>query len=377
MLFLSGTMSVWAQQDYPNGNAAYNNEALQGFRDVSINGGSMVYSYDTQSGQYRCEGEVLLPDLVAETDGHHMALDDLCGFDGNVSASSDAFQWDDEIIISPESVFDRGNLFVSPVSVTQMNYGTAMQHNLPGFCSSTDCLVEIDTPDSSLVYAEHMPLSGTYNCGTGEDLVNAGDLKGTGTDMKVSQQQLDSTSNCGYCAKTYGPGWRLPNDLEVGHSDDEEGTGHGFDIAYQGNSSGYIWTSSLFKVYAVKRWVVGLQDGLWENCAGFISAQNYVRCVFEGLHEAGGATRISRQNISEAKVYPNPVGDRMHIRVPNTENLKAIKMYDILGNPVISYKTDGDKKQFTLRTTRLPNGIYFLQLISQNNTVHSRKIIKN
>ncbi len=273
------TINTFSQSNYTTGNQAYWTERCLGFNDIIINGGNIIYSYDTVNHLYRNGNKILLPNLSAIVNGEYVIDSTFYGFGIGGNPDNNNYQWDAQTIIAQNSDFDVSHLFVSPVSATSMSYARALQFNNT-LCNYGDCEAIVDGPVESLAYPDYLPQNDTFQLWTGEDLIDAGDLKGTGTASKSSQQQLDTTENMSYCVSTYGQGWRLPTDIEAGHTNDLEGMGNGFHDGFKGNTGDYMWTSSLFKIYNVKRWPVGLSDGYWENCAGFLYVYNKVRCVF-------------------------------------------------------------------------------------------------
>ena len=359
---------LYAQTDYPDGNSAYWTEKDLGYNDVTIGGGTIIYSFDSVQKQYRNGTLILIPDLTGTPDGNTIDESVLYGYGIGGTASDTAFQWDGDTFLYPANDFDVGKMFVSPLSSVKMSYGKAVQNN-NSLCVSENCVAIIDGPSSTLAYYGYLPEEGTYQLWTGEELINAGDLKGTGTDQKISQQQLDTTENMSYCVLTYGRGWRLPTDIEVGHINDQEELDQGFDEAYRGLKQEYFWTSSLFKIYNVKRWAVGISDGFWENCAGFVYVGNYVRCVYPGY---GIATSINtaEDNTRNPEIFPNPVTDRLFIRLDHGENATLL-MTDMIGN-TIDIERDiylhRANNMYSIEMKDLPAGIYLLRIIYRDYT---------
>lgn len=305
LIFL--TLSLFSQNNYTTGNQAYWTERGLGFHHVTIGGGNIVYAYDTTNHIYRNGNKILIPNLSSSQNGDYIIDSTFFGFGIGGNPDNNNYQWDKQKVIIPQCDFDKDNLFVSPVSSFHMTYGQAIQHNST-YCTWASCEAIVDGPAETLSYRAYSPLNDTFQLWTGEELIDAGDIKGTGTIAKISQQQLDTTPNMSYCVSTYGQGWRLPTDIEAGHYNDLEGPGNGFHNGYKGNSSDYIWTSSLFKTYTVKRWPLGLSDGYWENCGGFIYVANLVRCVF---HSEEDTTAAPKGAVSGYVMYGNDTTAKM------------------------------------------------------------------
>lgn len=277
-----------------------------------------------------------------------------------------AFAWDQETILSIND-FDVENMFVSPLSEYGMTYAQALQNN-NSYCGYDSCYVTIDGPLSSLAYPTYAPANGYFHLWTGEELIDAGDLKNTGTIQKASQQQMASTPNASYCVTKYGQGWRLPTDLEVGHINDNEGAGNGIDCAYLGNSDFYLWTSSLFKTYSVKRWTARLRDGYWENCAGFLYVANHVRCVFPGCENNPISMDINMNNpLDKIIIYPNP-GNGV-FQIGNAD----ISVYNAIGELLFM---DQQSSIRTIDVSFLPDGLYFFFLKYKNKTCVRKVVIR-
>ena len=366
---------LFAQTDYINGNEAYWTEKDSGFNPVTIGGGSVVYTYNVTNKQYRNGSNILIPNLVEAPDGETVNENTFYGFGIGGNPSDTAYQWDAQKVILQPNIFDVPDIFVSPVSSSLMNYGRAIQYN-NSLCVSDNCPVIIDGPVSTLAYPDNTPINGTYEAWTGEELINAGDIKGTGLDQKISQQQLDTTENMSYCVATYGRGWRLPTDIEAGHLNDIQGTGNGWHNGYKGTLLNYMWTSSLFISYTVKRWPLCLSDGCWENCAGFLYVNNYVRCVFPGKSIVTNTieNKITNPNI---RIYPNPANEQINILFRcDLETEVYISILNIYGKIINREKLTNIYPGFTKTTdlSQFSKGVYYIK-IRYDKGVLIRKIV--
>lgn len=357
LIIVSNTL--FAQNNYTNGNEAYYNECLLGFNPVTINNGDLIYTYDSLIKVYRSQDYILIPDLSNVDNGRNIDINLFFGYGIGGIPNDTAFSWDKETILSIND-FDVENMFVSPLSEYGMTYAQALQNN-NSYCGYDSCYVTIDGPLSSLAYPTYAPANGYFHLWTGEELIDAGDLKNTETIQKISQQQMALTPNSSYCVQKYGQGWRLPTDLEVGHINDSEGVGCGMDSAYMGNSNSYLWTSSLFKTYSVKRWTVRIRDGYWENCAGFLYVANHVKCVFPGFESNPISNEIENHLLDQVVIYPNPGNGIFHIG-----NDAEIIVYSVLGEIVFADTQISSSGVIDL--SFLPNGLYFFHLKLEENT---------
>jgi len=259
--------------NYATGNDAYWTERLHGFRTVTIGGGDVQYTYNPDLKQYRNGDTILLPTTGAGVNGQTVSATSFYGLQGG-SPNDDSFQWDGESAIAQPNPFDIPNMFVSPMLNQEMSYCAMIQAGASG-CGG----VIVDGPDNTLAYPDHSPKSGTYNIEAGSDLINAGNLKGTG-DQFVSQQQLDDTPHRSYCVQTYGKGWRLATDVEMGHTTDE--MNQVAQIGYRGTSGYRIRTSTSWPGLTDQRWCPYSDTGNWQQCNVAASGSRRVRCVFPG-----------------------------------------------------------------------------------------------
>ncbi len=360
--------SLKSQTNYNNGNEAYINEKDLGFNPVTIYNGVMIYTYDNINKVYQSGNFILIPDLTTVEDGNKIDKNTFFGYDIGGTISDTSFNFDKNTILT-QSDFDVSHMFVSPLSNIGMSFAQAVQNN-SAFCNYGSCYAVIDGPDSTLAYPQYAPLSDTFDIWLGGELIDAGDLKNTGLIQKVSQQQMQATTNMSYCVNKYGEGWRLPTDIEVGHFNDNEGINNGLDSVYMGVSAFHMWTSSLYKIYTVKRWAVLVTTAYWENCEGFVYVNNKVRCVFPS---------VPSLPVSEAKpkddthiiIYPNPCNNILNIN--NIENAD-VSIYDMYAHLLL---TDNSKDTWrSINISGLSDGIYIMHIKFKDNFI-IKKIIKN
>lgn len=79
---------------------------------------------------------------------------------------------------------------------------------------------------------------------------------------------------------------------------------------------------------------------------------------------------IEDHNKKLFSVYPNPVFDRINVRNLNTYNLSKIRVLSIQGSLLLE-----TKEQFVL-TQHLSKGMYLLELIAEDGSKQTEKIIK-
>lgn len=361
---------ISAQVVYNSGNEAYTEAAMLNWPVVVIASGDMEFHWDNACHLYRCGQYVLIPDNTSHPNGRYIDTADFRGYGNNGMPNDNLFAFDAQTLAGGPGMFDKKYLFVSPLSNTGMHYGAVIGQS-DGNCVYGSCPVEILGDEAGLAYPAFTPGTGTFDLWLGEELVEAGDLKGTGIVQKASQQQTAYSTHNAYCVEKYGSGWRLPTDIEVGHFNDNEGTGNGFDVAYRGVANCYLWTSSLFIVYNVKRWPVNNITGEWENCAGFLYTQNFVRCVF------GGVSNDFSINPSlptcRTEVFPNPANNILSIQNA-PEDLLFIRLCNTNGKVLQTISSDAVN---LIDLSCLPSGIYVLHLFLTNNRYfETLKIVK-
>ncbi|MFY0482763.1 DUF7619 domain-containing protein [Flavobacterium sp. PLA-1-15] len=76
-------------------------------------------------------------------------------------------------------------------------------------------------------------------------------------------------------------------------------------------------------------------------------------------------------------IYPNPSNGMVYINTQNTnENLKQINLYDVLGKVILSSK-NLSAKQSNIDVSSLAKGIYMIEITTENNFKHTKKLVVN
>jgi len=220
--------------------------------------------------------------MVQKVDGETVQADDFWGFSGGTPADS-KYHWDDTPNASaPQpSVFDMRKMFMSPVSGFDLNYCSAIN-----FVTQSCTAAMVEGPDQTLAYPGLSPNGGTYNLTQYQGQINAGVIIGS-QNTWISQQQLDENANRSYCVATYGRGWRLPTDIEMGHTTNSHGWGAGIDPSYNTKNTPqdyHLWSSARYLPSPTGHmfilWPSGTQqNGYWDG--NTVNATNQrVRCVY-------------------------------------------------------------------------------------------------
>lgn len=265
---------------YPNGNSAYQEEGVSGFNDfVLFDNPAQVFTYDHNNQFYFSGADILVPDLSSTL----VSNTNFFGFSGG-TPSSNNFQWDNVGLAFSgtgaqyDFQWDKLNMFVSPFSPYPMDICNVL--DFKGYSGVCNNLTQIPIDDP--IYPSNPNLSGNY-VGNGlhtiDDLImDQGNVDvGGDLDYVIQQSNNDNT----YCVHTYGKGWRLPTATELGKDHDFPSMNFNTNPGYFENSTGVIWTSSLWQN----------NNSFWEAIGNFSSTtiainnnfyntHNYVRCVY-------------------------------------------------------------------------------------------------
>ena len=75
----------------------------------------------------------------------------------------------------------------------------------------------------------------------------------------------------------------------------------------------------------------------------------------------------------EITVWPNPVENICHIRLPNKHNAE-IQLFDAQGKLLLRNRADADEVEIDF--TGRPSGMYLLRVVSDGNVVTTKKVIR-
>lgn len=78
-------------------------------------------------------------------------------------------------------------------------------------------------------------------------------------------------------------------------------------------------------------------------------------------------------NIDSFSVYPNPTVDRFNITGTNNLSVKGVTIFNLLGQSVLT--VDGNTT--TVDISSLNRGVYVVEILGENNTKTTRRIVKN
>ena len=77
------------------------------------------------------------------------------------------------------------------------------------------------------------------------------------------------------------------------------------------------------------------------------------------------------------KIFPNPTNCNAHIEwSENLQNPIKVEMINSIGQVIESIKINQNANYYDLQTHNLPNGIYFMKLLTAENQTYTTKLIK-
>ncbi|MBU0765652.1 MAG: immunoglobulin domain-containing protein [Bacteroidetes bacterium] len=262
---------------YANANEAYWTEKDNGWRNIKI--GANLYIWNSTDKIYtRASATIILVPDLASTE---VTASTFYGYSGGGSASNSNFQWDEEQWpvgnrgVNYDETYDVDKLFVSPAAAAGRNLCEEYDNGFSGPCSGNITIADqvlYTTAPFSLIVA------GSYDLCAYAHQGNVG-VQRTGTNYPyIGQQSLLGNT---YCVATYGKGWRLPTDLEAGHTANlvcHDG--------YKGTTAIYMSTTTNNSTTIPSRvWYLRLSDYNW-SVSG-CTFDTYDRCVYAGKRAGG------------------------------------------------------------------------------------------
>ena len=94
-------------------------------------------------------------------------------------------------------------------------------------------------------------------------------------------------------------------------------------------------------------------------------------CLSDPVYASVEVTNVDEMNTG-FNLYPNPANDKL--TVESGVDMKEVKIYNLLGGLVRSFDPAGRKVEISL--DGMPNGLYFIQMVSNEQTVSKRFIKK-
>lgn len=108
-----------------------------------------------------------------------------------------------------------------------------------------------------------------------------------------------------------------------------------------------------------------------EYCYKIRAIENECESVFsEEVCKIFNTVGIIQQQVTNFNIYPNPTQNTFFLEC---ENFMTIKLYDMLGKEVLNQTANGKTE---ISINHLPNGIYTVQILSEDRIMGSSKIVK-
>lgn len=166
--------------------------------------------------------------------------------------------------------------------------------------------------------------------------------------------------------------WRLPNIKELKSISDDKFFRPSVDKNFFSIlNSGKFWSSTSLANQGLRAWFLDTQYGI--TTYDLKSRKNYILCV-RTVDTPNAIHDFSIQN--QYIVYPNPCNVQLIIRKLENNNNSGImiKILNQIGQTIFETNWNSRLETMDLDTRDLPNGMYTLQIFSENNS--SLKLIQ-
>jgi hypothetical protein len=97
---------------------------------------------------------------------------------------------------------------------------------------------------------------------------------------------------------------------------------------------------------------------------------------FEGEHISSITLGVNTLSENKTTIYPNPVKDIIYLTNNDILSINKITISDILGKNIMTFDLYKDKKNIEIPINNLNKGIYFIHVLSKDNSVQTLKFIK-
>ena len=96
--------------------------------------------------------------------------------------------------------------------------------------------------------------------------------------------------------------------------------------------------------------------------------------AFVEVEVIAGTNSTSEVFSEKRMVFPNPIGDVMHIQIDHSFENNFIEVFNTKGQLVLRHQIPAGQKFCSINTTKLEQGVYFINLPTSSNTL--LKVIK-
>ncbi len=106
--------------------------------------------------------------------------------------------------------------------------------------------------------------------------------------------------------------------------------------------------------------------------------KNFILTLFFSLFTITAVSAQSRldQDKGSVSIYPNPATSMFTVKFDNPTKVNTVVIYSIIGNEVMTKKTDGTAKA-NFNVQNLKKGKYIVRVFNDDGTTETQSLIKN
>jgi len=115
-------------------------------------------------------------------------------------------------------------------------------------------------------------------------------------------------------------------------------------------------------------------NGYWEKVSANITGAVMMRPLVGREIKIKNPSSVSQvSNSNKISIYPNPSSNNKDVFIQSEHSIKSIKVYDCLGKLQLDYQGENIEN---INISNLSNGIYFFELLDEQNNTYFQKWIK-
>jgi len=104
--------------------------------------------------------------------------------------------------------------------------------------------------------------------------------------------------------------------------------------------------------------------------------QEIIDVILNGLSSVKSDEPVQQKNTLGVSVFPNPAVNQITVELSN-DKVSSIQITDINGKRVDGIKFNGENSVEEVTVSKLPSGIYFIEILGISGNMKTKKIIKN
>ena len=120
---------------------------------------------------------------------------------------------------------------------------------------------------------------------------------------------------------------------------------------------------------ATEQYFIDVPDGTSDIQFQLLCGQDVGTYYFDNFSVTGETLSLKKRSQNIA-TYPNPVSNKLYIQ--KDVSVGTVSLYDINGKNIKSWETQKNKYDLSF----LKNGIYFIEIVTENNLLCTKSIIK-